>query len=487
MPYAENAGVRIRYEVYGSGPTLVLQHGFTQSIEDWIECGCMAALAPKYRVIPIDARGHGLSDKPLDEREHALEHRARDVTAVLDATGTKQAGFWGYSMGCIRGSGKTATFGWPDIPRLEELRNAWFDATDEAAQAAICREMQVVAVETVPCAPAGIFYQPTAYSKTLTDVPRGVAQFRECAVSEAADWDQPVRYIERTHAWYDALGYGNPYRYAHYADVPFTPLAKPLTACRIALLTTAAPWQPDKGDQSAKAPYNAAAKFYAVYSGDSAVDHDLRVSHVGVDRAELQDDPNCWFPLPALRRAAGAERIGGLTVRFHGVPTNRSQRHTIETDAPESVRRCREDGADAAILVPNCPVCHQTMSLVARALEQDGIPTVVMGAAKDIVELCGVPRFLFSDFPLGNAAGRPFDTASQDGTLALALRVLESAPAARTTVQNPLRWDASAQWKVNYLNLDRLTPEELARRRAQNDVIKEVARGVRETTLSGGA
>jgi hypothetical protein len=52
---------------------------------------------------------------------------------------------------------------------------------------------------------------------------------------------------------------------------------------------------------------------------------------------------------------------------------------------------------------------------------------------------------LFSDFPLGNSAGRPFDTASQDSTLALALRVLEFAPAPRTGVQNPLRWDASAQ------------------------------------------
>jgi hypothetical protein len=149
------------------------------------------------------------------------------------------------------------------------------------------------------------------------------------------------------------------------------------------------------------------------------------------------------------------------------------------------VRRCRDDGTDAAILVPNCPVCHQTMSLIARVLDESDIPTVAMGAAKDIVELCGVPRFLFSDFPLGNSAGRPVDTASQDSTLALALRVLESAPAPRTAVQNPLRWDASAQWKFNYLNLDHLAPEELGRHRAQNDAIKEVARGVREATLSG--
>jgi hypothetical protein len=82
-------------------------------------------------------------------------------------------------------------------------------------------------------------------------------------------------------------------------------------------------------------------------------------------------------------------------------------------------------------------VCHQTVSLAARHLEQNGIATIVMGCAKDIVEYCGVPRFLFSDFPLGNAAGRPKDPQSQAFTLKLALRVLESAPVPRTTVQSP--------------------------------------------------
>lgn len=300
----------------------------------------------------------------------------------------------------------------------------------------------------------------------------------------APDFDTPIRYIDRTHAWYGALGYGNPYNYAHYSDAPFTPLAQPLSEARVALLTTAAPFQPDKGDQSARAPYNAAAKFYEVYSGDTALDHDVRVSHVGVDRDHLSDDQNCWFPLPALRRAAAAGRIGGLAARFHGVPTNRSQRHTLSVDAPEAVRRCREDGADVAILVANCPVCHQSLSLTARALEEAGIPTVLMGAAKDIVETCGVPRFLFSDFPLGNAAGRPYDVASQDATLELALRVLETAPAARTTVQNPLKWPGSADWHIGYLNLAALTPEEIAQRRAANDQVKDIAKQVRDATLA---
>jgi D-proline reductase (dithiol) PrdB len=300
--------------------------------------------------------------------------------------------------------------------------------------------------------------------------------------SDADPDDAPVRYIARTHAWYGALGYGNPYRYAQHSDAPFTPLAKPLAAARVALLTTAAPYRPELGDQGAGAPYNAAAKFYEVYSGDTATDHDLRVSHVAVDQVHLSDDQNCWFPLPALRRASARGRVGGLTARFHGVPTNRSRRHTTDVDAPELVRRCREDGADAAILVANCPVCHQSMSLVARALEAAGVATVVMGAAKDIVELCGVPRFLFSDAPLGNAAGLPWDVASQDAVLEEALALLENARGPRTTAQGSLVWP-TAGWKRDYMNLDVLTPAEIARLRAENEAARIVGQRLRDAAV----
>ena len=120
------------------------------------------------------------------------------------------------------------------------------------------------------------------------------------------------------------------------------------------------------------------------------------------------------------------------------------------------------------------------MSLVARHLEVHGIPTVIMGCAKDIVEHCGVPRFLFSDFPLGNAAGRPFDVESQALTLELALRVLETAPVARTTVQSPLRWREDASWKLDFSNLDRMTPEQIAERRREFDEIKAIAKTKRD-------
>ena len=114
------------------------------------------------------------------------------------------------------------------------------------------------------------------------------------------------------------------------------------------------------------------------------------------------------------------------------------------------------------------------MSLVARHLEASGIPTVIMGCAKDIVEHCGVPRFVFSDFPLGNSAGKPHDVESQTSTLELALRVLESAPAPRTTVQSSQRWSDDASWKLDYSNLSTMTPEEIAERRKEFDVVKAV-------------
>ena len=308
-----------------------------------------------------------------------------------------------------------------------------------------------------------------------------MSRTREPPFGLAAPHDAPIPYLQRISAYYQTLGYGAPYQWAHCAEVPFQALRRPLSECRVALVTTAAPYQPDKGDQGPGAPYNAQAKFYAVYSGDTAKDHDMRISHVAIDRQHTTaEDQASYFPLAALRRCAAAGRIGSLAPHFHGAPTNRSHHVTLDVDAPEIVARCLADAVDAVLLVPNCPVCHQSLSLAARLLEASGIATVIMGCAKDIVEYVGVPRLLFSDFPLGNAAGRPHDIASQDFTLDLALRLLEAAPAARTTVQSPLRWSDSADWKLDYCNIERLSAEEVSRRRAKFDRGKEQALRLRE-------
>lgn len=290
----------------------------------------------------------------------------------------------------------------------------------------------------------------------------------------------PIRYMERTRAYYAALGYA-PYEWACFADVPFSQLKRPLAQSSVALVTTAAPHDPAKGDQGPGAPYNAAAKFYRVYSGSSATDPDLRISHVAIDRAHTTaEDQNSYFPLAALRRAADRGQIGGLAPRFHGLPTNRSQRTTIDVDCAELVRRVTEDQAEAAILVPNCPICHQSCALAARALESAGIATVIMGAALDIIEHVGVPRLLFSDLPLGNSAGRPNDVESQDTAMSMALALLQDATAPRTTWHSGLRWSDDPTWKLDYCNIDRLSDDDIARRRAEHASNREEARRIRE-------
>jgi hypothetical protein len=103
------------------------------------------------------------------------------------------------------------------------------------------------------------------------------------------------------------------------------------------------------------------------------------------------------------------------------------------------------------------------VSLAARHLEANGIPTVIIGAARDIVEQAGVPRFVFNDLPLGNPCGVPWDEAMQAATVAMALDLLESARCPRTTVQTPFRWPDGDAWRQAYMRVDEANREALRR------------------------
>lgn len=121
-------------------------------------------------------------------------------------------------------------------------------------------------------------------------------------------------------------------------------------------------------------------------------------------------------------------------------------------------------------------MCHQTVSLVARLLEANGISTLIMGSARDIVEYCGVPRFLFTDFPLGNPCGIPYDLPSQQAILAQALDLLESATGAGSTHHNPMLWPQGSRWKESYMRVDASTRAELLR---QGEVRRQEQAAVR--------
>ena len=99
MPYTNNNGVRIHYHVEGEGTPLVLQHGLTSSVLRWYEFGFVDALKTDYKLLLIDARGHGDSDKPHDAEAYDQKLMASDVIAVLDAENIDRAHYMGYSMG----------------------------------------------------------------------------------------------------------------------------------------------------------------------------------------------------------------------------------------------------------------------------------------------------------------------------------------------------------------------------------------------------
>jgi hypothetical protein len=152
--------------------------------------------------------------------------------------------------------------------------------------------------------------------------------------------DEPVRYIERTREYYRALGYAKDYVWAQHDEVPFVRLAKPLSASRIALITTASP-----------ADFRGIKQ---VWSGPvSPPPARLVTTNLAWDKESTHtDDRESFLPIEAASKLAAEGVFAGLTARFHGVPTEYSQRKTTEEDAPQVLRRLRDDGADAAILCP---------------------------------------------------------------------------------------------------------------------------------------
>jgi hypothetical protein len=157
-----------------------------------------------------------------------------------------------------------------------------------------------------------------------------------------------VSYIDRTRDYYAAQGYERPYVWARHTDAPFTPLAKPLAQARVALITTASPWRE-------AAPVDGVLRGgKLVWSGASAEPPErLFTDDLAWDKqATHTRDTESYVPLRRLAELAAAGRIGSVAARFHGVPTDYSQRRTTEQDAPEILARCREDGADVALLVP---------------------------------------------------------------------------------------------------------------------------------------
>jgi hypothetical protein len=156
---------------------------------------------------------------------------------------------------------------------------------------------------------------------------------------------ETVRYIDRTRDYYRALGYPSDYVWSRFDTVPFAPLAKPLSEARIGLVTTASPPNLGNRDVSGKRQ---------VWSGAvSPAPARLFTDNLAWDKESTHtDDRASFLPIEALQERVAEGTVGGLAARFHGVPTEYSQRKTMEIDAPQVLERLRADGADVALLSP---------------------------------------------------------------------------------------------------------------------------------------
>lgn len=97
----ESDGVRIHYVARGSGPPVLLVHGFSVSVEaNWAAPGILDSLAARYRIIAPDLRGHGASDKPPRPDDYGLPF-VEDLVRLLDHLGVERAHVVGYSMGAM--------------------------------------------------------------------------------------------------------------------------------------------------------------------------------------------------------------------------------------------------------------------------------------------------------------------------------------------------------------------------------------------------
>ncbi len=160
-----------------------------------------------------------------------------------------------------------------------------------------------------------------------------------------------VRYIDKTRAYYLSQGYEKPYAWARNDEAPFTPLAKPLSASTITLVSTSEIAIRDDPRFAEDAETKAVGNVYTVPSDTPSARLYSR-THSYDRYATSLDDPNAYFPIDRLHVAVARGRMGRIAPQCLGVYNAYSQRKTIERDAPEVLGQCRAMAVDVALLVP---------------------------------------------------------------------------------------------------------------------------------------
>lgn len=163
---------------------------------------------------------------------------------------------------------------------------------------------------------------------------------------------EPVSYIDRTRDYYLSQGYEKPYGWARNDDVPFSRLEKPLSECRLALVSTSdVGVRALDGDGRDKRFEDKVGLVYSLPTDTAPERLFSRQEHYDKNATHL-DDVNSYFPVSRLIERVADGRLGSVAPRCHGVYTSYSQSRTSGQDAPEVLRRLREDEVDVAVLTP---------------------------------------------------------------------------------------------------------------------------------------
>ena len=257
-------------------------------------------------------------------------------------------------------------------------------------------------------------------------------------VVEAPDADAAVR------AWEErcAVSHAGHFRPMRPDAIAFTRPSKPLHGMRVMVASSGGVHTVDQP------PFDLES-----HAGDDTVrwiagdtdPRDLLFADDHYDHGDADADPNCMFPLERLRELADEGIIGSVASHHLGfmgfIP---DPRRWVDRVVPDVVERLQQDGVDAVILGPGCPMCHRTVALAQNRIEAAGIATVSLSLAPSLTLGFGVPRALHVRFPFGNTFGEPDDRWTQRAIVKSLLARLHEAQAANTMLRLPYSWSTKA-------------------------------------------
>ena len=176
---------------------------------------------------------------------------------------------------------------------------------------------------------------------------------------------------------------------------------------------------------------------------DTAHSSDLMVSHGGYDNADANKDINCMFPIDRLHELAKEGYIGSVAEFHYGfMGGGGDQEAFTNSTGPEIAKKLKEENVDAVILTAGWGTCHRTAVIVQRAIEEAGIPTILIAALPPVVRQNGTPRAVAPLVPMGANAGEPNNVEQQTQILKATLEQLIKIPSSGKIVPLPFEYIA---------------------------------------------